>query len=146
MWRYFSVRAVVLRTKFLCVWLWLAIDRIYSESLSCTETWFIRNESTGECQCGHSIDGVVSCDEKSREVKILDCYCMNVTVVGVCFSSCINASESYSDHVYKLVPPDYFDPNNSNNSMCNFYNKDVLFVGNAGKATDFKCILTMEPA
>ena len=112
--------------NFLCLWLCLVSHVTGTESEPCTQTWFVRNESTGECHCGHSIDRVVSCDEESKEVKVLDCYCMtldselNETVVGACFSGCVNTTESYFDHVYKVVPQDI---SGTNNSMCDFFNR-----------------------
>ena len=46
------------------------------ESLFCPNTWFILNHDTGKCQCGESINDVISCSEKTKEVKVLDCYCV----------------------------------------------------------------------
>ena len=41
-----------------------------------------------ETNCGYSFDGVISCDEETKEVRVLDCYCItlsNKTVAGECF-------------------------------------------------------------
>ena len=54
----------------------------------CPDTWFVQSGSDGECKCGHKFDGVVSCNEETREVRVLDCYCItydsttNKTVLG----------------------------------------------------------------
>ena len=46
------------------------------ESLFCPNTWFFLNPDLGKCQCGESINDVISCSEKTKKVKVLDCYCV----------------------------------------------------------------------
>ena len=47
-----------------------------------------------DCECGGSLDGLLSCNKTSKEVKLLACYCMsqssilNKTIVGNCLYSC----------------------------------------------------------
>ena len=61
---------------------------------TCGDLWF--TPRNGACHCGDSIRDVVSCDEQTKEVEILDCFCMtndlatNQTVVGACFFNCVN--------------------------------------------------------
>ena len=43
---------------------------------TCPDTWFVPRGPNGECECGYSFDGVVSCDEGTKEVRVLDCYCI----------------------------------------------------------------------
>ena len=50
--------------------------------------WTIYNNSSGQCQCGNSLGGVVHCNRETLKVSVLHCYCMtynrqtNVTLVG----------------------------------------------------------------
>ena len=41
---------------------------------TCRDLWF--TPRNGTCHCGDSIDDTVSCDEQTKEIKILDCFCM----------------------------------------------------------------------
>ena len=75
---------------------------------TCPDVWFVRRNGT--CECGSDIHGAISCDKETKEVSILDCYCMtndstcNQTVVGPCFFNCANMTGSYQDSVYHRVP------------------------------------------
>ena len=77
---------------------------------TCRDLWF--TPRNGTCQCGDSIRDVVSCDEQTKEVKIIDCFCMthdsvtNQTVVGACFFNCVNLTWNgqYQDNVYHQAP------------------------------------------
>ena len=52
------------------------------------------SSSSGECQCGDNLNGVVYCDSDSKQISLLQCYCMsynsdfNMTVVGPCNTMC----------------------------------------------------------
>ena len=78
------------------------------DSDACQDVWFVRRNGT--CACGSDIHGTVSCDKKTKKVRILDCYCMtcdptsNQTVVGLCFFNCVNMTGSYKDSIYHKVP------------------------------------------
>ena len=78
---------------------------------SCSDLWFIPRNNT--CHCGSTLDGVVTCNEQTKEVMVLDCYCMtndsaNQTVVGACLYNCNNLSHTveYQDNVYHQAPSD----------------------------------------
>ena len=75
---------------------------------TCPDVWSVRRNGT--CECGSDIHGAVLCDKETKEVSILDCYCMtrdstsSQTVVGPCFFNCANMTRSYQDSVYHRVP------------------------------------------
>ena len=76
---------------------------------SCSDLWFTRRNDT--CHCGSTVHGVVTCNEQTKEVMVLDCYCMtnhsaNQTVVGACLYNCVNVSHTaeYQDNVYHQAP------------------------------------------
>ena len=76
---------------------------------SCSDLWFTRRNDA--CQCGSTVHGVVTCNEQTKEVMVLDCYCMtndsaNKTVVGACLYNCVNLSHTvqYQDMVYHQAP------------------------------------------
>ena len=86
------------------------------EDDSCSDLWFILRNGT--CHCGSTVYGFVSCNEQTKEVMILDCYCMtpdstNQTVVGACLYNCVNLSRNapYEDLIYHPVPSDCSDLN-----------------------------------
>lgn len=57
--------------------------------------WTMRN-TTGQCECGNSLDGALKCDPKTLQVSLLRCYCMThsaepnstTLVVGACALMC----------------------------------------------------------
>ena len=76
---------------------------------SCSDLWFTRRNDT--CHCGSTVHGVVTCNEQTKEVMVLDCYCMttdstNKTVVGSCLYNCNNLSHTaeYQEIVYHQAP------------------------------------------
>ena len=78
-------------------------------------TWFYRSEE-GTCECGDGLDGAVSCDNTTQEVRVLDCFCMtsngdadNTTVVGRCLFNCVNQSGLMSDQILHPVTPNAAD-------------------------------------
>ena len=53
-------------------------------------TWFYHSQEES-CVCGDPVKGIVSCDNATQSVGVLDCFCMtsngdkdNTTVVGKC--------------------------------------------------------------
>ena len=56
--------------------------------------WFRRNLTTGQCECGDDLKGIVHCDRESKQISVLFCYCMtynsemDVTMVGPCLQLC----------------------------------------------------------
>ena len=100
---------------------------------TCPDTWFVPSHS-GECQCGHTFHGVVSCDEDTKEVRVLDCFCMtfdssrNTTVVGGCFFNCLNTSKSNKDYMYHPVPRDLAKDEKSD-SVCGYLHRTGTLCG-----------------
>ena len=84
---------------------------------------------------------MVSCDEGTKEVRVLDCYCItfdstsNKTVVGECFVNCVNVSKSYYDYMYHRVPRDLVG-GDDNNSVCGYLHRTgTLCADNACTTT-----------
>ena len=70
---------------------WSKFNDAIAEPPSCPDTWFVHRGNS--CKCGETYYDTVSCDEDTKEVGVLDCYCMtfdsthNATVLGECFST-----------------------------------------------------------
>ena len=102
------------------------------ESLFCPNTWFILNHETGKCECGERINDVIKCNEKTKQVKVVDCYCVTYdsalreAVVGPCVYNCVNVTKSYKDLIYHHVPPDFTE---SNNSVCGYLGRNGTLCG-----------------
>ena len=77
---------------------------------SCTDLWF--TPKNGTCHCGDTFHDAVTCNEHTKEVMVLDCYCMtadsatNQAVVGNCLFHCVSLSRNaqYQDNVYHQAP------------------------------------------
>ena len=101
---------------------------------TCPDTWFIPRGPNGDCECGHSLGGVVSCNEDTKEVGVLDCFCItfdstsNKTVVGECPYNCLNVSKSFYDYMYHPVPRDLVG-GDDNNSICGYLNRKGTLCG-----------------
>ena len=101
---------------------------------TCRDTWFVPRGPNGDCECGYSFNGVVSCDEGTKEVRVLDCYCItfdstsNKTVVGECFVNCANVSKSYYDYMYHPVPRDLVG-GDDDNSVCGYLHRTGTLGG-----------------
>ena len=62
-----------------------------------TNMWFVRGKD-GNCECGSNLDGIVQCDTETKELSVIDCYCLTYhstsdkmfSVVGRCFFNCNN--------------------------------------------------------
>ena len=99
---------------------------------TCPYTWFVPSGPNGECHCGHTFDGVVSCDEDTKQVRVLDCFCMtfdqsrNKTVLGECLYNCLNVSKSYYDYMYHSVPRNL---ESDNNSVCGYMHRNGTLCG-----------------
>ena len=72
---------------------------------TCPNMWFVKEKDGNYCTCGNDVLGTVQCNPKTREVSVIDCYCVteyftggdSIYVVGECFFNCINTS-SYDYH------------------------------------------------
>ena len=56
---------------------WLPLEPRATQEVSgetCSGLWFV--SKNGQCRCGASIHDVVQCNEDTKSVMILDCYCM----------------------------------------------------------------------
>ncbi len=70
---------------------------------SCVNTWFLQvPDDDHTCECGSTVGSKVRCDNATKEVDILDCYCMTYseddhsTVIGQCLYGCNHKSSYYS--------------------------------------------------
>ena len=67
--------------------------------------WTTFNNTTGKCECGSDLAGVVTCNPDTLEISILRCYCMtydehtDTTEVGPCYFTC----DGRSSLVYEVV-------------------------------------------
>ena len=56
--------------------------------------WTTFNSTTGKCECGSDLHGVVTCNPDTLEISLLRCYCMtydehtDTTEVGPCYFTC----------------------------------------------------------
>ena len=90
---------------------WQITQQLTTEE-SCTDLWF--TPKNGTCHCGDTIHDAVTCNEHTKEVMVLDCYCMtadsatNQTVVGNCFFNCFSLSrndhDQYQYNMYHQAP------------------------------------------
>ena len=109
---------------------WSKFNDATAEPPSCPDTWFV--PSGNSCKCGESYDDTVSCNEDTKEVGVLDCYCMtfdstlNATVLGACFLNCENVTKSYNDFIYHNVPRDIAS---ANNSVCGYLYRTGTLCG-----------------
>ena len=83
---------------------------------SCTNTniWFVRDNGT--CQCGSDLNEVVLCDSVTKDLAVLDCYCITnqynsegesmFPVVGGCLFNCVNHTQSSYATIYHGAPSD----------------------------------------
>jgi len=72
-------------------------------------TWFYHSREE-QCVCGDLVKGVVSCDNATQSVGVLDCFCMtsngdkdNTMVVGGCIFNCVNRTDCTKDDSYNPV-------------------------------------------
>ena len=89
-------------------------------------TWFHRSQE-GQCECGLSLQGIVSCDNATQRVGVLDCYCLtsngdedNTTVVGSCLFNCANQTQWLKDEIYHPV---YWNVSELNDKTCGYLNR-----------------------
>ena len=94
-------------------------------------TWFLRDSSNnGTCRCGSDIDGAVRCNDSTKEVAILNYYCMTYNestgpVVGNCF---------YNHHTLEAALYHPLPSNITNLAItCGYYNRAGQLCGNCKK-------------
>ncbi|CAI8024234.1 hypothetical protein GBAR_LOCUS14094, partial [Geodia barretti] len=64
--------------------------------------WFVPNNGT--CECGSDLNEIVLCDPVTKDLAIMDCYCITYQyssegepmfpVVGGCVFNCVNHTRS----------------------------------------------------
>ena len=105
----------------------LAVTCIYGASYATNDefcpTWFHRSQE-GPCECGGLLQGVVSCDNATQQVGVLNCFCMtsngdegNTTVVGSCLFNCGNWT---TDELYHPV---YWNVSELDDKTCGYLNR-----------------------
>ena len=52
----------------------------YIGSQTCSEAnvWFVWDHKTNSCNCGDDLNGIVNCDTATKQVSVLDCYCLTI--------------------------------------------------------------------
>ena len=92
------------------------IVRKYVNSHTCKDInlWFVWDNETKSCHCGDDLNGIVQCDTLTKELSVIDCYCLTVhstkdeqklPVVGKCIFNCANHTlKKYT--LYKSAPSD----------------------------------------
>ena len=86
---------------------------LQNDNLVCPDSnmWFIYKD--GSCKCGSTFNGLVQCNSVTKELGVLDCYCITdhrtpkgklVPVVGSCVFNCGNLSHSVIDRIYHTAP------------------------------------------
>lgn len=109
--------------------------------ISCQDTWFIPDN--GSCRCGKTFNNRISCDNYTKEVRVIDCYCMTydsslkTAVFGTCPFNCINVTKSYSDFMYHHIPRDIAS-GDDNNSICGYLHRTGILCS--------KCVKGYHPA
>ena len=93
----------------------------------CT-TWYYHN--TSECECGSSLDGVVFCNNVTRELGVLHCYCMtsngesgNYAVVGNCLLNCGNKSSTVDRILDQMYHPVSSNITDLDDRSCGYLNR-----------------------
>ena len=109
-------------------------------------TWFLPDSSAnGTCRCGKDIDDAVRCNDSTKEVAILGCYCMTYSestgpVVGTCFYNCLHST--LQSALYHPLPS-----NATKLSMCEYFNRAGQLCGDCKEnysipvySYDLKCV------
>ena len=123
------------------------------ERLSCLDTWFVLEKDN--CMCGNTFDGIVSCDEYTKEVGVQECFCITryhirnttLAVLGQCMLNCVNNTAiSLAVYIYHHVPRDLVSGDN-NNSVCGYLHRKGTLCGQcedgyyvAAYSYTFECI------
>jgi hypothetical protein len=88
-------------------------DGINDQACHDLNIWFVWNSQTKSCRCGDDLGGIVNCDTVTKQLSVIDCYCLTVhyttrgtafPLVGNCIFNCENSSRF--DFVYHGTPSD----------------------------------------
>ena len=95
--------------------------------------WFNKNLSTNRCDCGSSLNGIVSCNATLKTYAVLDCYCItrdatgNHTIAGACLYNCgALQPRKLFDYVYHKLPNKVSD---LEDAMCGSLNRGGPLCG-----------------
>ena len=110
-------------------------------------TWFFPDPSLNNtCICGNDIEGVVKCNNSTKKVSILPCYCMTYaestgTVVGTCFYNSVRRKK-IETALYHPLPSNITELN-----MCEYFNRAGQLCGKCKEnysipvySYDLKCV------
>ena len=72
-----------------------------NDTLNCSNTWFFTRQfdnGSSACECGSDLGEVISCDEVSGQVELLENYCMTYDVdnISLVVAMCYFASSHIS--------------------------------------------------
>ena len=108
----------------------LVLPTVFSEACP---PWTIYNSSSGQCQCGRNLKGMVHCDTESLKVTLFYCYCMtydgqtNETTVGHCLAGCIYGDSPPEKVLNRQIQAR--DLSELNKEMCGDFNKAGQLCG-----------------
>ena len=118
--------------------------------------WTVYNTTSGECQCGDHLSGVVKCDSDSKKILLLQCYCMsynrdfNTTVVGPCNAMCRREGAVFYGP-YRVLNIRDVTQLNSEFELCGEYNREGQLCGRCKNSTglpvysySLKCVPCLE--
>ena len=88
--------------------------------------WMLTKGNTSQCQCGDSLNHIVSCegDADHHTLSLLPCYCMtysevaNTTVVGSCLARCESGEIVHTSNITEL-----------NKEQCGYFNREGQHCG-----------------
>ena len=76
----------------LCLLLFTLLLHTWSATGKCAANndcplWFVPGDN-GSCECGSDLDGIVKCNNESRETYLLGCFCMSYDSTGLVVGAC----------------------------------------------------------
>ena len=93
--------------------------------------WFVPGNN-GSCECGNDLGGIVKCNNESREVRLLEWFCMSQDYSGLIVGACPFHYYSYVStqienlHVHYLLPKNISD---LEEFMCGHLNRKGRMCG-----------------
>ena len=114
-----------------------SVNTGYNDTSTCSNTWFFTrqfdNGSTA-CECGSDLGELISCDEASGQVELLENYCMTYDndnrslVVGKCYFA---SSHTFRNGRSYISAERYFLPSDPSllNQRCNDYGRTGQLCG-----------------
>ena len=103
--------------------------------------WTVFSSSSGECQCGDGVYGVIYCDSDFKIIiSLLQCYCMsynsdfNTTIVGPCNAMCRREGAVFYGP-YRVLNIRHETLLNSEFELCGEYNREGQLCGRCKNST-----------